>query len=231
MRTSFNGATTREFSVLWLVCILCLLPCSVTAMPMCTACTAHSNCNMLCVGADGQTDSCAAYACSNDPCSSKAATALEARRAQTPAWNCAATLTSLTINGVAGYARSCTQGRIVWSAGTCAQRMPVGSIYNRYFTDAASAATRSAVGFPMGPPDNGAANGTQRFQIGYLATNAAGVAVIVGGITVPNAERVALISKWKQPVWEKPPPTIRCGPAAARTSTPSHTSGTTRRSP
>ena len=165
-----------------------------SAIMQCSACSSHSNCNTTCVGDDGQTDFCMSYECGTDPCSDTPEVALESRRAET-GWSCTATLTPLTINGEAGYYRSCAQGRIVWSGGSCAQKMPNGTIATRYF---GNASVRAAVGFPLAGPEYSNANGTQLFQAGYLATNANGLAAIVGGTSVPYAERTALMTKWSQ---------------------------------
>ena len=81
----------------------------------------------------------------------------------------------------------------------------MGSIYLRYFVLADSAAVRSAVGFPIEGPAGGDPDGAQRFSAGYLATNAAGTAAIVGGTAVPAAERNALIAKWRQSIPGKQP--------------------------
>ena len=64
---------------------------------------------------------------------------------------------------------------------------------------------RSAVGFPIEGAVGGDPNGSQRFSAGYLATNAAGTAAIVGGTAVPAAERKALIDKWRQSIPGKQP--------------------------
>jgi hypothetical protein len=171
----------------------------------CRQCTAASNCYAACVDSSGGTDYCFSYACGNDPCSGNATTAIEARRNESPAWSCPATLYPLQLNGVTGYYRNCSQGRIVWSVNTCAQRMPAGTIYNRYFVDAYNANVRQAVGFPLSPPDYGNASGSQRFEYGYLATNPTGLAAIVGGVGVPARERDALVAKWTQAIPGKLP--------------------------
>jgi hypothetical protein len=158
----------------------------------------------------------------NVGCETNASAAIESRRVQTPAWSCSATLSDLVINGVSGKYRDCSQGRIVWSAGTCAHRVPSGPIYQRYFTGAENAAVRSAVGFPVEGPIAAGPAGSQRFSSGVLASNAAGTAAIVGGTAVPPTERNALITKWRQAIPGKQPAhdTVWTGAGAYFTTDP-----------
>ncbi|HEY5938825.1 MAG TPA: discoidin domain-containing protein [Kofleriaceae bacterium] len=167
-----------------------------SALMQCSACSPATSCSTTCTDDDGMTDHCMSYECNSDPCSSVPATALESRRAEA-GWSCTATLTALTIGSTTGYYRSCTQGRLVWSPNSCAEKMPAGTINTRYF---GSASVRASVGFPMAAPDYGNANGIQRFEHGILATNINGLAAIVGGTAVPAAQRQALMTKWSQAI-------------------------------
>ena len=167
---------------------LCLVPVAARALAPCTNCAP----------ADTTRPEVPRAPAIDLACGSDGIAAIEARRAQSPAWTCPTAVSTLTIGGVVGKYRDCTQGRIVWSPTTCAQRMPIGTIYARYFLSADAAAVRTAVGFPTAAPESSDPDGIQRFVTGHLATNAAGRAAIVGGTTVPARERDALVAKWRQ---------------------------------
>jgi len=192
------------------VLALCLLPAAARALPICPTCPTTGDRG----GRGGPTGPVPDAGCNAD-----ASIAIEARRAQSPAWSCPSTaLSNLTIGSVAGKYRDCAQGRIVWSAGTCAQRISSGPIYLRYFVGADNAAVRNALGFPI----EGPANAAQGFSAGHLATNAAGSAAIVGGTAVPAPQRNALIAKWRQSIPGKQPAhdTVWTGAGAYFTTDP-----------